>query len=170
MDKEKRSHLSHKNEPQLNYGISHLRCREMQAPIVVALINGFARHMGHDKAIEVATEIIKADAVNAGREMAERYGGNTMVELASIVREVWSRDNAMAISVLEETEKNFYFNVTRCGYAEVYEKLGMKEFGVCLSCSRDEPFIEGFNSQIKLNRSQTIMEGEAYCDFRYSME
>ena len=150
--------------------VSHLKRREIQGPIVVSLIKGFAKEIGHDKAIEVATDIIRADAKKSGRKMAEKCGGNTLAELARVVREVWSQDNAMVINLLEETDKNLNFDVTRCGYAESYEKMGIKEFGVCLSCSRDEPFIEGFNPHIKLRRTQTIMEGASHCDFRYTLE
>jgi hypothetical protein len=73
----------------------------------------------------------------------------------------------MTVKFLEETDRNLSFNVTRCGYAELYQNMGILEFGYCLSCSRDEPFIQGFNSQIRLFRTQTIMQGAPYCDFRY---
>jgi hypothetical protein len=46
----------------------------------------------------------------------------------------------------------------------------MKEFGYCLSCSRDAVFAEGFNPRLKLQRIQTIMEGAPHCDFRFSLE
>lgn len=170
MKKAYRSRLKGQSTLQPTCGISHLRRREVQAPLVVSLIKGFAREMDHDKAIEVATEVIKEDAMISGKKVAERYCGNTMVELARVVREVWSQDNALVINVLEEMDQNFNFDVTRCGYAELYDKMGIKEFGSCLSCSRDEPFTEGFNPRIKLTRTQTIMEGAAYCDFRFTLE
>jgi len=152
------------------YEISHLQRREIQAPIAACLIRGFAREMGLDQAIEVATAAIQADAMTAGRAMAERYGGNTMTELGHILREVWAKDNAMTIHILEETERKLSFDVTRCGYAELYEREGMKELGFCLSCSRDEPFIQAFNPRIKLRRTQTLMQGAPLCDFRFILE
>lgn len=149
--------------------ISHLKCREIQAPIVVSLIKGFEKELGYRKALEIVTRVIKEDAVESGKKMAERFSGNSIVELARIVREVWSKDGAMKINVLKETEKELYFDVTYCGYAEVYKKLGIQEYGYCLSCSRDEPFNEGFNPRISLTRTKTIMEGAELCDFRYTL-
>ncbi len=35
---------------------------------------------------------------------------------------------------------------------------------------RDEALIEGFNPEIKLHRTQTIMEGATFCDFRFDRE
>jgi hypothetical protein len=57
--------------------------------------------------------------------------------------------------------------VTRCRYAELYHALGIPELGTLLSCNRDYALIEGFNPDVDLTRTQTIMEGATYCDFRY---
>jgi hypothetical protein len=126
--------------------------------------------MGIDKALEAATAAVQADALKAGKAMAEGYGGNSMKVLARVVREVWAEDDAMTIHILEETEQNLSFDVTRCRYAELYEGTGIKELGYCLSCCRDEPFTRGFNPRIKLLRSQTIMQGASLCDFRFVFE
>jgi len=157
-----------KDQPTLE--LSHLRRREIQAPVAACLIRRFAGVMGQNRALEIATAAIQADALSAGRIMAETYGSNSMKELARIVREVWTDDNALAIDILEETERNLSFNVTRCRYAEFYEKMEMKELGFCLSCCRDEPFAKGFNPRIKLLRTRTIMQGASLCDFRFILE
>jgi hypothetical protein len=72
--------------------------------------------------------------------------------------------------VIEQTEDVFSFNVTRCRYAELYEKLGIRELGSALSCARDYALIEGFNPDVSLKRTQTIMEGAPHCDFRYGLK
>jgi len=61
------------------------------------------------------------------------------------------------------------FNVTRCRYAEMYKELGVQEYGALLSCGRDAALIVGFNPKIKFTRTQTIMSGAPYCDFRYEL-
>jgi len=147
--------------------ITHLKCREIQAPIVSSLIQGFIREIGYEKAIEIAQKVISEDAMRSGEKLAREYSGNTIAELARIVREVWARDNAMEITIIKETKNELFFDVTYCGYAELYEHMGIKEIGFILSCSRDFSFMEGFNPEIQLNRRKTIMEGAKYCDFRY---
>ncbi len=170
MDRENQHHPEGQGTDQHTLEISHLKRREIQAPIAACLIRGFARVMGHDKAVEAATAAVQADAMMAGRIMAEKYGGNTMKELGRVVREIWAEDDAMTIHVLEETEHNLSFDVTRCRYAELYEKAEMKELGFCLSCCRDEPFTKGFNPRMRLLRTQTIMQGASLCDFRFVLE
>jgi hypothetical protein len=149
--------------------ISHLQIRAIQAPIAACLIKEFAKVVGIKKALEVATVAIQSDASTAGKQMAEKLGSNTLRDLARLVREVWSKDDAMTVDFLVESERNLHFNVMLCEYAELYRKLGMLELGYCLSCSRNDPFVKGFNSQIQLVRTQTIMQGAAYCDFRFMM-
>ena len=170
MDRADEHHLRGRGTNHHRLEISHLKRREIQAPMAACLIRGFAKVMGQDKAVEAATAAVEADAMMAGREMAERYGGNTMKELGRVVREVWVEDDAMTLHVLEETEQTFSFDVTRCRYAELYEKAAMKELGFCLSCRRDGPFTNGFNPRMKLLRTQTIMEGAPLCDFRFVLE
>ena len=62
------------------------------------------------------------------------------------------------------------FDVTRCRYAEMYRALGIPELGAVLSCGRDFALGAGFNPDLKLTRSQTIMDGAPRCDFRYRLE
>jgi hypothetical protein len=49
----------------------------------------------------------------------------------------------------------------------MYHRLGVPWLGRLLSCNRDYALIEGFNPDVKLLRTQTIMEGASYCDFRF---
>jgi hypothetical protein len=150
--------------------VSHVRRRAIQAPVAALLLRAFGQEIGHERAIAVATAAVQADAAEAGREMARQCGGNSMADLARVVRDVWCRDDGMRIQVLEESERAFRFDVTHCGYAAAYAELGIQDLGVCLSCCRDEPFARAFNPRIKLTRRGTIMEGATCCDFQFTME
>jgi fumarate reductase iron-sulfur subunit len=147
--------------------ISNLVRREIQTPVAACLLQGFVEALGYEQAMQIAASAIQADGMKTGKLMAERYGGNSMTELLRMVREVWAEEDALEFDILEETEQMLSFNVTRCRYAELYERLGVKEFGYCLSCNRDEPLTKGFNPRMRLVRTQTIMEGADFCDFRF---
>ncbi|MGA2504112.1 MAG: L-2-amino-thiazoline-4-carboxylic acid hydrolase [Anaerolineales bacterium] len=165
--------VSHRNRNKSNHStreISTLERREIQAPLLVSLINGFTRELGQEKAMQVATVAIRTDAREIGKTMAGKYGGNSTRELLQVVRQIWAEDDALGYDILEQTDQRLSFNVNHCRYAEMYARLGMKEFGYCLSCNRDESFISGFNPRMKLIRTQTIMEGGEKCDFRISVE
>ncbi len=102
--------------------------------------------------------------------MGKKYGGKSISDLFRVIEEVWSREKALEFQVLEKTDTRLRFNVTRCRYAELYDRLGIKEFGYCFSCNRDAPLIKAFNSRMKLLRTQTIMEGDPVCDFLIILE
>ena len=51
----------------------------------------------------------------------------------------------------------------------MYKEHGLEEFGYLLSCGRDFDLLAGFNPNIEFTRTQTIMEGAAYCDFRFKV-
>jgi L-2-amino-thiazoline-4-carboxylic acid hydrolase len=170
MSRDKKCSPDSQGAHQTPPAISHLMRREIQAPIAACLIREFMKVFGYEKAMDAATAAIRADALTAGRMMADKFGGNTLKELGRIVREMWSEDDAIVISMLEESDKLLSFDVTRCRYVELYDRMGMRELGYCLSCSRDESFARGFNPRIRLLRTQTIMQGAPHCDFRFILD
>jgi hypothetical protein len=150
--------------------ITHFQRREAQAPIVSSLISAFADKIGYDKAIEIAKEVIREDAILSGKTLAEEYSGNSIAELSKIVKEEWANDDALEAKIIKETETELFFDITYCGYVGIYEKLGVRKLGCILSCIRDFYFLEGFNPKIKLARTKTLMEGGDCCNFRYTIE
>ena len=64
----------------------------------------------------------------------------------------------------------FDIDVTGCRYAEFYAELGEPELGFLLVCSADFSMAEGFGADIRLTRTQTIMQGASHCDFRYQRQ
>jgi hypothetical protein len=147
--------------------ISHLDRREVQAPLVASLIRAFCEAFGTDATLAVAQEVIREDAVRSGRSLAEKMEGNSLEDLLKVVEDIWAEDGTMEIENIRMDEGTLSFDVTRCGYAEMYKRLDLEELGTLMSCSRDVPFQDGFNPAIRLERSTTIMGGSDRCDFRY---
>jgi len=79
----------------------------------------------------------------------------------------YAREDALDYRVIEQSQDAFEIDVTGCQYAEFYKKLGEPELGFLLVCSADFPTAEGLGPDIKLTRTQTIMQGASHCDFRY---
>jgi hypothetical protein len=100
--------------------------------------------------------------------MARAYGEATLTNFADSLK-LWTKDDALVIDIVEQSPTAFGFNVTRCRYAELYTALGLAELGAVFSCNRDAALIEGFSADIRLTRTQTIMEGAPFCDFRYRL-
>ena len=150
----------------LNARIGVLTRREVEARLLGPLVEALSAEFGRERVVTILSDTIVGVARQQGAQLAETMGGPSLAHFAESLR-FWTADNALEIDVLAQTEEAFSFNVTRCRYAELYRSLGISELGAVLSCNRDWALIQGFNDDIKLERTQTIMEGAAYCDFRY---
>ena len=141
--------------------------REIEARILAPVIDALADEIGRDKVIAVVRQVVIDIARHQGQALAEAAGDASLDSFAATLGP-WTKDGAMQIDVVEQTPERFGFNVTRCRYAEMYRALGIPELGAVLSCNRDAALIEGFNPDITLTRTQTIMQGASCCDFRYA--
>ncbi len=145
-----------------------LQQREIEARIVGPLIRAFAAEVGGDRALEILAGAIRELARESGAELARLLGERTLEAFAQSL-DRWRENGALEIDLLEQSPRRLSFNVTRCRYAEMYRALGLAELGASLSCQRDFALAEGFNPAIELTRTQTIMGGAPFCDFRFRL-
>lgn len=143
--------------------------REIEARIVGPLLEALGEEFDREKVLAVAREVIVGIAYEQGEQLAESLGGCTLAHFAASM-EAWKKGDAIELEVLEQTDESFTFNMTRCSYAELYQDLGIPELGTLLSCNRDFALIEGFNPDVTLTRTQTIMDGAPHCDFRFVLK
>ena len=140
--------------------------REIEARILVPVIEALGERFGRDEVVAIVRGVVTSIAREQGRAMAKTIGDASLEGFAATL-EPWTRDGALEMRVIEQTDEALAFDVTRCRYAEMYRALGIPELGAVLSCNRDAALIEGFNSSVTLTRTQTIMQGARCCDFRY---
>ena len=150
--------------------ITLLQRREIEAEIAAALIDAYAEKLGRKSALRIAAAAIRKLARETGRSLAARCGTNGLRELAEAIDTIWTEENALEIEILARDASRLHFNVVRCRYAEQYRRIGLQDYGHTLSCNRDGALASGFNPNIRLRRTQTIMEGAAYCDFRFDLK
>ena len=143
--------------------------REIEARIAGPLINAYIEEFGREKALNIASRVINRLARESGAELAQALGGNSLAHLAKGQGQ-WAAGGALEREVLRINRSAYDFNIVRCKYAEMYRESGLADLGFVLSCGRDAAMYEGFNAGIKLTRTQTIMQGADYCDFRLSLE
>jgi hypothetical protein len=141
--------------------------RRIEAAIIAPIYDEMRKAIGEAQAREILRCAIRRAAIEAGVEMASRAEGGANLESFKSIQQLWTKDNALTIEVIDDAPGVFDFNVTRCRYAETYRAMGLGEIGDLLSCNRDGSFCEGYDPRIKLTRTQTIMGGASHCDFRY---
>jgi predicted ArsR family transcriptional regulator len=158
-----------KKQPDRLNALGVLMRREIEVRILKPILEALGDEFGRERVLELTRETIIQIAREQGEQIAQSRGGNSLADFAASLED-WKKDDAMRIELLEQSEHKFFFNVTRCRYAELYQDLGIPELGQILSCNRDASLMQGFNGDIRLTRTQTIMEGAPLCDFRYELE
>ena len=152
-----------------NKELNRIERRAIVALAIAPRIKAVAQRVGRDEALAILQEANEHEAYQRGKSLAEEIERNGIEALVDDVAG-WGLGGILEMDVLEQTPTTYFFNVTRCPYFEKYKELGLEEFGVGFSCCRDEPFARGFNPQLRLERTKTIMEGSDYCDFRYYLD
>ena len=143
-----------------------LQQREIEAQVVGPLVRAVMAELGPERTLRLVRGVITDLARQSGADLARRLGAASLDAFAEGL-DRWKEGGALEIDLLERTPERLSFNVTRCRYAEMYRALGLADLGASLSCQRDFALIEGFNPSISLTRTQTIMGGAPFCDFRF---
>jgi hypothetical protein len=146
--------------------ITHLERRKIEAGVLIPMVQAFQRAFGKERANEVAREVIRELARQDGDRWAGQFGRD--LHALQKVAELWSAGGALEIETVAAAGERLDFNVKRCRYAELFQELGLPELGALIHCSRDFAMAEGFSPDIKLERTQTLMQGASHCDFRFS--
>jgi len=146
--------------------ISHLQRRKIEGRVLIPFVQTLREKLGENAMREVLDATIRKLAAEDGAAWAETYG-RTTASLRTVAQELWAGDGAMDVQVISESDDHLDFNVTRCQYAEFYKELGLSDIGYRVHCNRDHASLAGFNGELELSRSRTIMEAAACCDFRF---
>jgi hypothetical protein len=147
-----------------------LERRRIEAQILKHVYETIRERSGEEEARAVIGAAVSRSAVEQGRAFAEELGRTPGFEDFLAIMPLWKKEDALEIDVLAADEERLEFNVTRCRYAEMYREMGLGDIGHLLSCNRDGDFCIGYNPDMALERTQTIMRGASHCDFRYRMK
>jgi hypothetical protein len=153
--------------------VSVIEQARIQAQVLVPLVKALQAELGEARANAIVREALRdlyrgyGEAFwRARKEKAQNREPDVGKAVASAFA-TYARDDALAYTVIDQSEDAFAFDVTRCRYAEFYRELSEPELGFLLVCSADFDTAEGFGGDIELTRTQTIMQGAPHCDFRY---
>jgi len=149
-------------------GLSMLEKRTIEAEILKEVYETLKASHGEAVARKTIADSVRRSAIEQARQFAATVPGGTSLKSFQDIQHLWTKGGSLEIEVKEQTADTFTFNVVRCRYAETYKAKGLGEIGHLLSCNRDGAFCEGYDPKLKLERTQTIMQGASHCDFKYT--
>ena len=147
--------------------ISHLQRRKIEGRVLIPFIEAARERFGDAATRELIVATIRRLAIEDGARWGEAYG-RSLAALKAVAEKVWAGGGGLEVEIVAAGDDRLDFNVTRCRYAEFYKELGLADLGHLVHCSRDHAMIEGFNPDLTLTRTQTVMEGATHCDFRFT--
>ncbi|MEG1825374.1 MAG: L-2-amino-thiazoline-4-carboxylic acid hydrolase [Cloacibacillus sp.] len=143
-----------------------IKQREIEMKVLGPVIRAFCDEFGTERTFDVVRNVMQEISRGLGRDCAEE-NGRGIASLAKNCLTKWNAGGELTMEKMSENDRSLSFDVTRCAYAELYQKLGFGDIGALVSCDRDAAFLEGFDDRLELVRAKTIMNGDDRCDFCY---
>jgi hypothetical protein len=148
-------------------GIPVIEQVKIQAQVLVPLIKAMQTELGEERANAIVRKALGATYRQLGEKWWRAKKSSNLGENMSSAFAAFGKGDAIDYTVRTKSHDTYEIDVTACRYAQFYKELGEPELGFLLVCSPDFPFAEGIGADIKLTRTQTIMQGSTHCDFRY---
>ncbi|HKF12463.1 MAG TPA: L-2-amino-thiazoline-4-carboxylic acid hydrolase [Xanthobacteraceae bacterium] len=148
-------------------GISLIQQVKIQAQVLVPLVKALQAELGEERANVLVRRALGDLYRRYGEEFWRTKNEKNLGKSMASAFATFAREDALDYRVREQSQDAFEIDVTGCRYAEFYKELGEPELGFLLVCGADFTMAEGFDPDIRLTRTQTIMQGASHCDFRY---
>ena len=142
---------------------------KLQADVILPVLRALRREIGKEAADRIVGDALRQWARALYHRIGETKKGSPREKWDA----VWAEDMRPRIgdAVERETLKDDgtvrEYNIVRCKYADFFRQLGEPELGGILLCDSDFHIAEIGGPQVEFRRTQTIMQGAPYCDFRY---
>jgi hypothetical protein len=140
----------------------------IQAQVIMPLLRALRTELGKDKADALLSQALRGWVRAVYQRIGEQKPGDPREKWEGVWDELRPRiGDAVEREFIRNDDDAREYNVTRCSYAEFFKALGEPELGAILLCDFDFHIAEVGAPAVELTRTQTIMKGAAYCDFRY---
>ncbi len=154
-----------------NDHISILDEVKIQAQVLVPVLRALRAELGTEVADRLVLTALRAWRQRVFADVAAATPGSPRERWAALTAASTPRiGDAIDVDMLTLEPDRMEFNVTGCRYADFFRALGEPELGAVLLCEADVDVAAAGEPEVDFARTQTIMQGAGYCDFRYRMK
>lgn len=142
---------------------------KLQAEVILPVLRALRAELGKSRADAIVGDALRQWARDLYHRIGEAKPGTPRQKWDA----VWAEDmrprigDAVDREMLRDDGTVREYNVIRCQYAEFFKSLGEPELGGILLCDSDFHIADVGGANVEFRRTQTIMQGAPYCDFRY---
>jgi hypothetical protein len=138
---------------------------------LIPVLQGLAKELGEDHFLEVLKNVAFESALKAGQDTARQLPCNDFAAFTASAREPSHfGKHILTLEIVEDTPQAFEVKVTECLWAKTFREMGAADIGYLLICHTDYADCQGFNPQITMTRSKTLMQGDDCCNHRFVWE
>jgi L-2-amino-thiazoline-4-carboxylic acid hydrolase len=152
--------------------ISLLEHVKIQAKVLVPLVQALRKELGSERANQIVADALRGWSRELYGKIGQEMHGRPAEKFDSVMEAFMPKIGTdVDFDNIRQTPEHWDFNITGCRYADFFRQLGEPELGALLLCEQDIHITEVIGGpEVKLERTQTIMKGAKYCDFRWSMK
>jgi hypothetical protein len=141
---------------------------KLQVQVLMPVLRALRTELGKDKADELVRQPLRDWVRSVYHKIGDRKHGDARQKWERVWDELRPRiGEAVNREFIRDDNEAREYNVTQCKFAEFFKSLGEPELGEILLCDFDFYIAEIGAPCVELTRTQTIMGGASYCDFRY---
>lgn len=157
----------HKFDRERDAKLSARAAYRMQYSQFFTLVRNLRDTLGDEELIRLLKLHSTAVGRNAGESQA-RSGPDTSFQTFVATFRPPRYANTLTHEVVEDTEDAFQLRVTECIWAEVFREAGLDgAIGHAAVCNMDYTWPTAFNPRFRMERTQTLMQGDDDCNHRY---
>jgi len=143
--------------------ISELDAVKIQSRVMIPVIKALEAEFGKEKVYNiVAKAIAESYAEFVSKKIPDR---NTHP-----VETIKSFDYPAESEVVEHTDTSYFVNMNKCEIGDYFRKIGEPEIGALMTCGVDFAVEKKLRPNWEFRRTQTLMQGASYCDFRWHLK
>jgi len=141
---------------------------KIQTQVLLPVLRALRADFGRDKANALVRQPLRDWVRSVYHRIGEQKPGDARQKWEGVWDELRPRiGDVVTREFIRDDDEAREYNVTRCRFAEFFKGLGEPELGEILLCDYDYYIAEVGAPAVELTRTQTIMKGASYCDFRY---
>jgi hypothetical protein len=134
---------------------------KVQSRVVIPIVKALERELGKERAHQIVGDAIAGAYVEyrkrRGFEVDEHPGVDVDGPAFPVEKDV-----------VESTEDRYAHNITGCQFADYFRSIDEPEIGALMTCGVDFAAEALMRPGWEFHRTQTRMQGNDYCDFRWN--
>ncbi len=134
----------------------------------IPMLKSLCDELGKEKLLPTLQAIASRNAADVVRKGAPPPPKNTLAALVSF-DDPYFWEHVLTMTFVEKSEKAAEIRVTECLWAKTFREAGAADIGYATVCHPDFASATAFNPKIRMTRTKTLMQGDEYCNHRWTM-